>query len=316
MSSPLQALARSIQAAASAPSEDGQNIYLVEEDSGSLLQQLWVGDEPGTKTFVTDEVKANTPVVYLVNKAERYIFFLDDENHLKCVSYDEESEEWGPAPFNDTLSSIEVQENTRFSGFSNPWGMMIFFEANSGQLSTLVGHDGQWKVTETLPTQVKPGAAHVAFEGQDKLNLFCFGADDKILHVVRDHATGSWHSSVLKEMQLEALPSRILASPSETHDSLFDIYVMLSNSKLIEIGADSTESDLGVIKGSTLIPSTAAECCIIRGVGVLISTLLGNPYACHGNTYINTGNINYGGTMSIGNHYPSASHPPPWAPRF
>ncbi|RFU80607.1 hypothetical protein TARUN_1562 [Trichoderma arundinaceum] len=156
MSSLLQALARSIQAAANAPSEDGQNIYLLEEDSGSLLQHLWAGDEPGTKTFVTDGTKTHTPVVYLVNNTDRYVFFLDQQNHLKSVAYNEESKEWDPAPFNDTLSSIEVYENTRLSGFSSPWGMIMFFEAESGQLSTLVGHDGQWKGTETLSIQLKP----------------------------------------------------------------------------------------------------------------------------------------------------------------
>ncbi|OJJ82611.1 uncharacterized protein ASPGLDRAFT_48709 [Aspergillus glaucus CBS 516.65] len=74
MSSPIQILARNLHAAATAPSEDGEGVYLVHEDEGSLSQQLWVDNEPGMNTFITEGIKANTPVLYLVNQNEVNLF--------------------------------------------------------------------------------------------------------------------------------------------------------------------------------------------------------------------------------------------------
>ncbi|KAI1211519.1 uncharacterized protein F4807DRAFT_417928 [Annulohypoxylon truncatum] len=284
MSSPVQILARNLQAIATGPSGDGANVFLLEEAEGNLLQELWVDNQPVIKTFVTSGAKENTPAVYLTNEAERYIFFLDNTNQLRCVTYDENDEEWDDAPFNDVFGGIEVYENTRLSGFSNPSGMMIVFETQPGQLATLVGRDGQWKVTGAVPAKVEPGAAHTTVDGPNKLDIFCFGHDSQILHLVQDHNSGSWDASVVENSRLEAPLARIAAFPKE--DALtFDLVILLSNSQMIWIEAGGAKTDLGVVDGTKLIPPTAAECSLFLPPRYI------SQFANSG--FVNTGYITY-----------------------
>ena len=70
MSSVVQVLTRSLHAAAAAPTEDGEHVYLIEESDGNLVQEKWVNDESEGKNYVTDGVKPNSPALYLEYQSE------------------------------------------------------------------------------------------------------------------------------------------------------------------------------------------------------------------------------------------------------
>ncbi|KAF2965994.1 hypothetical protein GQX73_g7584 [Xylaria multiplex] len=249
MTSPIQILARNMEAAATAPSEDDENVYLLEESEGELVQQLWVNNEPKIKTLVTEGVMKNTPALYLIDKSralpKRLIFFLDDSQHFKCVEYNEDDEEWEDTPFSDELSKIDVHPTTQMSGVSNEWGMMIILETKPGRLEVLVGSENKWLIIGTIPIQTSPGAAHMVLDYQEKIHLFCFGNDDQIHHLIQPYGEQGWKASIVKNSKLEVAPSRIVAFPREDESS-FDLYILLSNSQLIRIEFEGDKTDLGV----------------------------------------------------------------------
>ncbi|KAK0645222.1 hypothetical protein DIS24_g8121 [Lasiodiplodia hormozganensis] len=94
---------------------DRPGIYLTEQDGTELIEKLWTGTETAEELVVAEDVRENTPSLFLQDGKERYAFSVDTNNKLQRHRFDKNLDEW----VKDHLQGeqpILIHKTSRFSG--------------------------------------------------------------------------------------------------------------------------------------------------------------------------------------------------------
>jgi len=281
MSETLKSLVRSLLAAGTAVSEDGNGGYLLYERDGKLMQQLHTATGGGEVSRIASGVRKDTPALCLVgDDGERLAFCFDQSDLLRCFSYDEEEEEWIPENFGNI--QITGHAKSQLSGCVDSNGMTIFFQNPINQLQSIHGKGSTWEIAETVPGRPAAGTGHSVIDTGEDLNLIYMGEDKNIHHQIKRADTATWEGHVVPNSTFDTLTSRLLVLELEQVGA-FEIYAVAGRS-VVRVNTTGERVSLGKIDGKEFVPETKEE----------------STYHFHGNIIIKGGVLQYGDGRSRG----------------
>ncbi|KAK5995169.1 hypothetical protein PT974_03566 [Cladobotryum mycophilum] len=242
-----QYVAQYLNAAAGAIPLDQTGLYLVAEEDDTLFEQFWTETELADQVYIASGVKEGTPVLYLLSKDERGVFYLDTENTLQYSTYDAEEEEWEETAFKGD-GQITTHSSSRLSGTFFEGGKLVFFEAPSGQFQSVhFLDDGTSKLLPPLPVS-----------DDNALHLIYIHQDGHLHHLTRGSEATEWQDNVLPGTQFNnSKITKFVAVP--TSSSTFQIGVLTAEGKLTWVDEQGTRDEIGTIKEGRLIPKSSEE---------------------------------------------------------
>jgi len=273
MTETLQNLVRGLLAAGVAPTEEGTSgLYLLNEEDGDLMQQLWTANGPGKQTCIASGVKGDSPALDLKVDNEHLVFFLDDLSTLACRRYDSEEDEWEEYHLSD-VQGIKAHFKSRLAGcLTYDGGAIIVFQTPTNQLQAIVKKRGSWCKGETISATASPGtplhAVSIRLEDSETVQLTYVGSENSIHRHVKHYSTGSWEDRVIENSKFEKPITHLAVVFGEKLQQF-----VLSDSELVLLDENGARTGLGNVVNKKLIPPTDAECCLgllaLGGFGVL-----------------------------------------------
>lgn len=114
--------------------------------------------------------------------AQRQVFFVSEENILKCYTYNAKDAEWSEADLG-AVADQELHPDSGLCACSNPEGIRVYFQDPSGDLKGIARQNGTWKDLGAVPA--KPG-------NQTPLSV-SFSQSDSTLYLYYMHEEGGLH---------------------------------------------------------------------------------------------------------------------------
>lgn len=198
--------------------QESSGIYLLDEEDNCLIEKLWSGSEILEQVFIAEDVRTNTPAVYLLdddtvsNKRsmvrlralltcynlllpalQRLVFYVDTQNVLRRSRYDADEEEWQAVEL-EGGEDVIIPQKSKLSGCFTPGGQTVFFQNQSGQLQGIQIRDSTWELSSPVPAEPLEATRHLVIRSADgNLYLFYIGRDRYIHYLVEGCGTGEWH---------------------------------------------------------------------------------------------------------------------------
>ncbi|KAK6523359.1 hypothetical protein TWF281_001339 [Arthrobotrys megalospora] len=238
--------------------EEGTGIYLLYEEDNCLIEKLWSGSEVLEQVLIAEDVRADTPALYLLDGDTRLVFYVDTQNVLRRGRYDTDEEEWQVETEGE--GDVIIPQGSKLSGCFTPAGeQIVFFQNQSGRLQGIQIRDSTWELLSPTPAEPVEATRHLVIRSADEsLYLFYIGRDGYIHYLVKGLETGEWQDNVLKS----PIPGQIvnfMVIPDE--DMKFEAHLLTAD-RLMGIDKQGGLIDFGKVVEGKFIPISGQECVI------------------------------------------------------
>ncbi|KAK6504692.1 hypothetical protein TWF481_006631 [Arthrobotrys musiformis] len=255
----FQAIVDYLLALSGAIPHETPGVYLLYEEDDCLIEKLCAGSDTLENVFITEDIRVDTPALYLLDDDKRFIFFVDTENVLRRSRYDADEEEWQAELEGE--GDIIIPQGSKLSGYFTPEGQVVFFQNQSGLLQGIEIRDSNWELLSPVPAaEPLEGTRHLVLRTSDgDLYLFYIGRDRYIHYSVLSLETGEWHDNVLKSPVLDQAVVNFIVIAGE--DMKFETYLLTAD-RLMEIDKQGELLDLGKVVAGVFTPNSGKECVI------------------------------------------------------
>ncbi|KAK6329889.1 hypothetical protein TWF718_003316 [Orbilia javanica] len=238
--------------------QDIPGIYLLSEEDNCLIEKLWCGSGISEQVFIAEDVRTDTPAVYLLNDDTRLVFYVDTQDVLRRCRYDTDEEEWQVE--GEEEGDIIIPQTSKLSGCFTDEGQTVFFQNGLGQLQGIRIQDSGCELLDATPAEPLEGTRHFAIRSADKdLYLFYIGRDKYIHYLIEGSKPGEWHDDVLNSPALDQVVVNFMVIPDK--DMNFETHLLTSD-RLIGIDKQGVLMDFGKVEGGKFTASTGKECII------------------------------------------------------
>ncbi|KAK6538244.1 hypothetical protein TWF694_011123 [Orbilia ellipsospora] len=237
--------------------EEHSGVYLLYEEDNCLIEKLWSGSETLEQVFIAEDVRTDTPALYLLDENTRLVFYVDTENILKCSRYNTDEEEWQVEEGN---RDFVIPQDSKLSGCFTDEGQIVFFQNQYGLLQGIKIQDSTWDLLSPVPAKPLEATRHsVIRPADDNLYLFYIGQDRYIHYLAQHLETGKWHDNVLKSPTLDRTIINFMVIPDEEEN--FEAH-LLTTDNLMGIDKQGERISFGKVVEGKFTPISGKECII------------------------------------------------------
>ncbi|KAK6499520.1 hypothetical protein TWF506_004150 [Arthrobotrys conoides] len=240
--------------------EEGSGIYFLYEEDNCLIEKLWSGTEILEQVFIAEDVRTNTPALYLLDGDTRLVFYVDTQNVLRRSRYDTDEEEWQVE--GEEEGDIIIPQKSKLSGCFTPEGQIVFFQNQSGLLQGIEFRDSKCELLNPAPAEPLEGTRHLVLRSTDEnLYLFYIGQDRYIHYLIKGPETGEkWQENILKSPIIEQNVTNFMVIPDEDMKS-FETHLVTAD-RLMGIDKQGEFIDFGKVVEGKFTPNSGKECVI------------------------------------------------------
>ncbi|KAK6354003.1 hypothetical protein TWF730_008423 [Orbilia blumenaviensis] len=253
-----QDLVNYLSAPAGAIPQEIPGIYLLSEEDNCLIEKLRCGSEVSAQVFIAEDVRTNTPAVYLLNDDTRLVFYVDTEDVLRHSRYDTDEEEWQGE--GEGEGDVIIPRTSKLSGCFTSGGQMVFFQNQSGLLQGVRIQGSACELLSPISAEPSEATPHFVIRSADEnLYLFYIGRDRYIHYLIEGPEPGEWHDNVLRSPVLDQVVVNFMVIPDK--DMNFEAY-LLTTDMLVGIDKYAELMDFGKVRGGKFTASSGKECII------------------------------------------------------
>ncbi|KAL2158251.1 hypothetical protein VTH06DRAFT_4571 [Thermothelomyces fergusii] len=171
--------------------------------AGNTIYEEWVGDKGRLRSVVliARNARLRSPALYIMNRSQRRIFYVDEANLLRCVKFRPDNQSWEDVPL-QYRESLSISKSSHLSGVIQKNGhQLVFFESDQCHLSVIRirdGDTGEWDALPAPPVDLMPGGFHQVLLSDPG------GGNIKDLHFFYVHKDGTIHRSRLLDHDFQA----------------------------------------------------------------------------------------------------------------
>ncbi|EPT04848.1 hypothetical protein FOMPIDRAFT_82823 [Fomitopsis schrenkii] len=221
--SQLQDLARCLLAAGYASHVDGQGMYLLSTDEGTLISKDWTGESFGKEELIATSVRPDSSAAILVTPDDNVIIGITAASTLAAFQFDEDEEEWVQ---DRALSAYTVHAKGKLSAchtsdqricivFQDVRGALVRVEENDSDDASESSDGGSGWMTTVLEKACEPmlGTPISLMLDESGLHVFYVSEADKRIHRLREG--GPWADEDISEHAFGPLQALALSRGSE-----------------------------------------------------------------------------------------------------
>jgi hypothetical protein len=285
----LQDLTRSLLAAGVKGSDDPDEVTYLYEEDGDLMEKQWADSEVVDQTSISSDVRSDTAAAHLMgttgkasnstllltctraNFRQGLIFYIDINNVIKGVKYNEEDGAWEEADLGEA-ANVVAHEKSGLATYLCHSKAGLFFQDPAGSVVGIINRGGSWKLDDKLSAKAVVGTPLSTTSKGDKLYVFYVGEDNSIHYHVREN--GGWkggsptvdkretctHTSLGADYTVgnSTFPSvKRIVTAEDPESEAFEVYVLSEGRVWLIAGSDRKE--LGKVEGGKLVALTTAQ---------------------------------------------------------